>query len=157
MSEILTGMKISSGGYFEAYTSRELCDFHMPSSFVLASASFRATLGFEWNEDRAIASFVLFYTCIFFPPPATSVPGWTDDIDEEIPLQRDTQGFTAQVNRAGCFVPVGMATTFLIISFILPTIFIWTVASEGTMLCWIERCWNSTCWCLLSPDCLITF
>lgn len=60
-------------------------------------------------------------------------------------------------NRAGCFVPVGMATTFLIISFILPTIFIWTVASEVTMLCWIERCWNSTCWCLLSAGCLVTF
>lgn len=69
MSGFVTAMKISSGGYFEAYTSRELCDVHLPSSFVLANTSFQVTLGFEWNEDGAIASFVLFYPGIFSTSP----------------------------------------------------------------------------------------
>lgn len=144
--------KISSGGYFETYTSRELCDFHMPSSFVLALL-FRLHWDLNEMSDCFLCPVLSWH---FFPPPATSVPVWIDDIDEEMPLQSHTQGFTAQVNRAGCFVP-GMATTFLIISFILPTIFIWTVASEDTVLCWIVRWGYSLCWCPLSPDCLITF
>lgn len=37
----------------------------MPSSFVLANISFQVTLGFEWYEDRAVASFVLFCPGIF--------------------------------------------------------------------------------------------
>lgn len=158
MSEIVTGMKISSGGIFwSLHFKRTLWLSH---AFLLCVSkrffSRYAGIWMKWRRSDCFLCPVLHWH-LFCPPPATSVPGWTDDIDEEIPLQRDTQGFTAQVNRTGCFVPVGMATTFLIISFILPTIFIWTVASEDTMLRWIERWGNSTCWCLLSADCLITF
>lgn len=54
----------------------------------------------------------------FFSPPSTPAPVRTDDIEEEMPLTSHTQGFAAQVNRLRSSVRVGMATTFLIVSFI---------------------------------------
>lgn len=110
-----TEMKISAESYFEVY-ERTLWLSHA-SFLVLSNTFFQVTLGFDSNEDRAIVFFVLVYPGIF-SPPSTPVPVGTDDIEEEMPLTSHTQGFTAQVNRLSYSVHVGMATTFLIVSFI---------------------------------------
>lgn len=153
---VVTTMKISSGEYFEAHTSRELCDFHT-SSFVLAHTSFQVTLGFEWNEDRAIASFVLFHPGIFFhlPPHLCQYEQMTQTkrCHYKAILRGLLHRLTGQA--ALCllaWLPLFSSSPLFFLQFSFEQ-----RPAKGTTLCWIVQWGNSICWCLLSPDCLITF
>lgn len=97
-------------------STRELCDFHMPPSWCYHTPFFRLLWDLNQMKTERLCSLSWFILAFFSPPP-TPVPVWADDIEEEMPLTSHAQGTAAQVNRLSYSVHVGMATTFLIVSF----------------------------------------
>lgn len=114
LSGFKTQRKISAGSYFEVY-ERTLWLSHA-SFLVLSNTFFRLLWDLNQMKTERLCSLSWFILAFFFTSLHTCAR--TDDIEEEMPLTSHTQGFAAQVNRLRSSVRVGMATTFLIVSFI---------------------------------------
>lgn len=108
-------MKIPAESYF-GVDERTLWLSHA-SFLVLSNTFFRLLWDLNQMKTERLCSLSRFILA-FFSPPSPPVPVRTDDIEEEMPLTSHTLGFAAQVNRLSYTVHVGMATTFLIVSFI---------------------------------------